>query len=151
MHARGRHATPRCHFSGRGGGGGRCCSHVHAAVYCFLFASCAPARWWRRVFLSLLVVGGGLASGLHSTTQVPSGKSDFSFLLFLPRRRYIFVPEALKNILFLLSNQKKLFSVLCAFWCEGVLLVIHEMGKKIGYLKCFVFSWENCLCNISYL
>lgn len=42
-----------------------------------------------------------------------------------------FVPEALKNILFLLSNPKKLFSVLCAFWCEGVLLVIDEMGKKL--------------------
>lgn len=108
-----------------------------------------------RVFLSLLVVDGGLASGpseRHSGSQVPS----FYSLLFLPRNNaffffFVFVPEALKNILFLLSNPKKLFSVLCAFWCEGVLLVIHKMGKKIGYLKCFVFSWENCLCNISYL
>lgn len=130
---------------------------THAAVY-RLFARCplsldegvSQVYWW----------GRGLSGAFRALQPVDNLSHKCQvlnqiFILccpFSPGQICFFLSLKHLKTSFFFCPTKNLFSVLCALWCEGVLLMIHQMGeKKIGYLKCFVFSWENCLCNISYL
>lgn len=112
----------------------------------YVFASCPPELGWTRVskvYWWWTVASPAVPSRAQPpVSQVPSFKIRFLFFVISAQVKYAFF-LSLKHLkhpfYFCPTKKKNYFQFYVHFWCDGVLLVIHEMGKKNWISEMFCF------------